>query len=335
MKFLLVGDVHAADKAPATRIDDYCQAIFDKLHYIIDYGNSNSINTMVIAGDLFHRKIPSHNSHYLVKSLIDIFSSFKGDIYAVAGNHDISANLDSLYKQPFSVLLEAKVLKLLTATPVILEDSNIKISLGGKSFETALDKKDAGLLYNLDLLEPVDFRIGVFHQMILPDGQSFFNDFINFEDLTQVNSDLIFDGHYHVGFDPALITYQRPSGTPLYFCNPGSISRGSADQFNLEKKPKVIVLDVSKEESVKVRWDEIYLPHKPANEVFDLVSVAKKKDKKAIYDFVNSLSDFEVSALESSDPEAFINLLQVMGCPLNIIPKARTYLEEAYEKINR
>ena len=152
----------------------------------------------------------------------------------------------------------------------------------------------------------------------------YFN-FINFEDLKDINCDIIIDGHYHDGFTPSV---QFVHGK--YFVNPGSISRGSSEQANLDKKPKFLMLELL--EGQEPKFTEIFIPVKPASEVFDIVEVERKKENKAIKDFIKNLSDFEVESLTSETPEGIKLILSNMGAEPEVVTLADKYLTMASEK---
>lgn len=57
-KIGFVGDPHLSDVAPLSRIDNYTEAILNKLIYICDYANKNNLSSLVLLGDIFHRKNP-------------------------------------------------------------------------------------------------------------------------------------------------------------------------------------------------------------------------------------------------------------------------------------
>ena len=212
----------------------------------------------------------------------------------------------------------------------LLEEENLKISLSGAPYNAIRDKKDSCQYYNLKHVE-ADLKIGVFHQMILPDSQSFFSEYINFEDLKEVNSDIIIDGHYHVGFTPSRINIHDK-----HFINGGSLSRGSSEQFNLEKEPSFVELSITKGDHTIpfiIDHKDIVVPHKPASEIFDLDKVERRKELKGLKEFINNLSEFEKESLSAEEPEGIIRILKTMAVPEQLIPIADDYLTKAYEKL--
>lgn len=334
MRIGVIFDVHVSDKSPSTRKDDYRQSVLNKLEFCIEQANLRKYSCVLITGDLFHRKIPSHNSHALVGNLLMIFKKCNCPIYIIPGNHDISGNLTNLYQQPLYVLEKAGACYLLdNDDPVVLtdnEDNSFKVSINGAPFSALRDKKDAAPLYQLNHFSKADCKIGMFHQMILPDGMKFFSDYINFEDLIDVNSDIIIDGHYHVGFNPSV----QHIGNK-YFVNGGSLSRGSSEQFNLEKTPIYVELYLTKglDGGFNFQSEDIPVPCLPGDKVFDVVAIKRKKETQEMKEFIRNLSEFEVESLNSQSPEGVIRVLETMGMNKNLSGTAEKYLTAAYEKL--
>lgn len=331
MRIGVIFDPHVSDKAPSTRKDDYRSAILRKLDFCVQEANTRRYAALLISGDLFHRKIPAHNSHALISNLLAIFEQAKMPIICIAGNHDISGNMTTFAQQPMFVLKQAGVLSLMdNDKPIVLTEGQTTVSINGAAFSSFRDKKDAATLYNLNHADNA-VKIGLFHQMILPDGDTFFSDYINFSDLLSVNSDIIVDGHYHVGFDPSL---QEVNGK--YFLNGGALSRGSSENFNLNKVPCYVELSVEQGLNglFSVTAEDIPVPHKKAEDIFDFVAIKRKKDDKVLQSFIQNLSEFEVASLSSTSPDGVLRILKTMGMEDRLLSKAEMYLTSASERIN-
>lgn len=331
MRIGIVFDPHVSDHTPATRKDDYRSAILKKLEFVVEESNKRRYAALLISGDLFHKKIPAHNSHALISSLISIFSKSKTPIYVIAGNHDISGNISNLWQQPLYVLIKSNVVNLLENTePILLEEDGLSVSLNGAPFSAARDSKENINLYNLNHEDKATVKVGLFHQMILPDGMKFFSDFVNFSDLLNVNSDIIIDGHYHVGFNPSV---QFVNGK--YFVNGGALSRGTSEHFNQEKKPCYVELTLTA--GLNSDWsltsEDIEVPHLPADKIFDTVAIKRRKETQEMKDFINNLSEFEAESLTTQTPEGIMRMLKTMGMSNELQPIAEAYLTSAYEKL--
>ena len=97
-------------------------------------------------------------------------------------------------------------------------------------------------------------------------------------------------GHYHK--DQGIVDHNG-----VRFVNVGALSRGALNLENLERKPKMSLIEIN---GSGVSVEEIVVPHKDASEVFDL------EKKKRIDIQMKDLKDFLVklesnSAMSSSD----------------------------------
>ena len=330
IKIAFIGDPHVSDKAPSTRTDDYCNTVLNKLKFIVTTCIEEKVQAIVILGDIFHKKIPSHTSHETIRRLIDIF---KCDIpiFSVAGNHDINGTYNEIHRQPFSVLRESGVLNELVPTKATtFTDGKMVVALSGSFFRETLDSKEHINEYNLSFPEDSDYNIGVFHQMILPDGQTFFSSYVNFSDLMEVNSDLIAVGHYHVGFKGSIIRQEYK-----HFLNPGSMSRGSTELFNLEKEPKFSIVTLEKlEDFVSVQHKDVIIPHKDSKEIFDLEAVTRKKENIKLKDFFNNLNEVEIESLAAETPEGVLETLKRMGMNEDLSDLCMKYLIQTEGRID-
>ena len=328
MKFAVVGDVHIADVAPSTRKDDYRNVVLGKLKFIIDQVNqAGDYQAVLFLGDLFHKKVPFHNSHSLISSLIKIFEGCTCPIYIVPGNHDIHGNMSTFENQPLNVLIQAGVVKMLSnQNPVLFNWGNVTVSLNGVPFSPLLDSKNSASLYSLNHLDEADVKISMFHQMVLPDDKKFFADYINFEDLANVNCDVVLCGHYHEGFNPSCV-YENGK----FFVNPGSITRGTALQANLEKSPKFTTLFIEKVNgATTVRCEDQEIPFVKSDEVFDFTVIDRNQKKKDMHEFMDGLSEMESQSLSTQEPSGILNALKVLGIESRLEPIAQHYLDEAY-----
>lgn len=93
-EFVLVNDIHLSDRAPASCTDTYLDDLFDLLGQASALAESRYA-IIVLAGDVFHHKVPGRTSHATVMRLIDWARSTSAPVYAVPGNHDLCVSDDS------------------------------------------------------------------------------------------------------------------------------------------------------------------------------------------------------------------------------------------------
>jgi len=104
MTTAIIGDLHASDVKPSSRIDDYSMVCIDKLESILkihDY--------IIILGDVFNSS--SVSTEYCNK-LIKRLKPYKGRIHAILGNHDASYRTTNLDKTDIGTLFNAEILEL-------------------------------------------------------------------------------------------------------------------------------------------------------------------------------------------------------------------------------
>lgn len=331
-KMVFVGDQHVADNPPASRCDDYRAAIFAKLTFILDYALSKRIRYVVLLGDLFHRKRPSLNSHDLVSSLVRLFLSFKerflaahgvaARIFSAVGNHDIYHALDNLAKQPIQVLAEAGALELLTGKPFQLEAD---VELNGVPYSEETETEPSA--YHLPFLSETSFKVWCFHSTLLPDGEQFFGTWVNFHQVADIKADLVVAGHYHPGFP-----LQQAHGK--YWLNPGSISRGTADEHNFTREIKVV--SFLRRRDGKLTFKDIPVPHQPADKVFRVEAATTNRDREAnIAAFASALRDKTATIDDTTSTEKLRAALEVLSDDREAIDTAWKYLEEASEDVGR
>lgn len=321
MKVAVVGDLHLADNPPSLRVDNYKEAILNKVRFILHSSLNEGVSAVCFLGDIFHKKIPSHNSHSLIRELISILNDNPLPKLTIAGNHDISGTEQNLQKQPISVLVESGAVQFVTDKMFYLDGGSFKLGIYGHHYTTSKDNKN-----NIEEYNPpendADIILGLFHQMILPDGMSFFENYINFSDMHSLPIDIVAVGHYHGGFEPAL-----QSSKGKWFLNPGAVSRGSSDDTTLNRQPKFTILNIDYAAGNKVISSyDVQIPVEPAESVFDVNKVERRKELSKLKDFVNKLSDIEMNTSEIST-EYIVRLLKQFGMPDRLEHLAVKYLE--------
>lgn len=94
MKALLVGDIHAMDKPPASVTEHYQEDILEMLRYVAKLEKSGKYDIVVWAGDVFNFKQPTKNSHKLVQDMLRVAQEYN-NLYIVVGNHDLCVSEDT------------------------------------------------------------------------------------------------------------------------------------------------------------------------------------------------------------------------------------------------
>ena len=226
--FVSTSDIHISDVNPPGRLDNFKEAIFEKLAQMRGACKKLNADGALIAGDLYNIKNPAKNSHALNKQLIAEFKQFPCPIYVIEGNHDLTANrLESIKDQPLGVLFEDKTL--IRLRHELIEKNGIKISLVGVPFIDELD------LETLVIPNKADAKVQICLMHLyagMRPGMLFNERLIGYDELAKFSPDIFVLGHYHV--DTGI---EEIAGK--YFVNLGSMSRGTTAEENIDHEPKL------------------------------------------------------------------------------------------------
>jgi len=294
IRFLTIKDVHLRDKSPQSRIDDYAEEVFDKLNQIKLLAEKLEVDAVINAGDLFHFKAPTKNSHELVQRTLNVFKSFPCPIIGILGNHDIQYDMtQNVHKQPIGTVLSSGAMKLLgkeegqtMKISHIVERDGVKVVVTGQSWDR--DHNIRNLISHEKGDE--DFLIAVVHALLDPVGGTFYgHDNTKYDQCVAMEADVAVCGHLHV--DHGVQQVQDK-----YFVNHGALSRGSLHEDNITRRLNTCLIQVDKDNSGKaqISFKLINLRTEPADEIFDLERHAAKKEESAL------MEDF-ISTLQSQD----------------------------------
>jgi DNA repair exonuclease SbcCD nuclease subunit len=303
-------DVHLADKSPAARIDNYRDAILDKLQQASDIAKERKVDLAICAGDLFHLKSPSKNSHYLVSRTIEIFKNFPCPVFSIYGNHDICQdNLGTLPKQPFYVLLKSGALQ-------YLEDAyfhNNSIRIFGMDYLANPEYEN----FNRDKTKE-KIQMCVAHVNASSKFDDLFGERVyKYQELSKCTPDIFLFGHYHP--DQGIEIHNNK-----HFINVGSLSRGSLKKDELTRIPNLGFIEI--DDNFKIKTEKIPLKVKTASEIFDL-EMKKKEDveQKEIENFINEMKS-KIFLEESDD---ITKTIKSLSFEKKIRDKAMEYFERA------
>lgn len=273
-KIITFTDVHLADKGPLSRIDDYREAILDKLDQASKIARERKVDLALCAGDLFHLKSPTKNSHYLVSKTIEILKSFPCPVYGIYGNHDIyQDNSKTLPKQPFYVILKSEAMTYLADES--FDKGNIRIF--GMDYLCNPEYPD----FNRDK-KTEKIQICVAHVNASSKFDDLFGERVyKYQDLAKCTPDVFLFGHYHP--DQGIEIHNNK-----HFINVGSLSRGSLKKDELTRIPNLGFIEIN--DKYEIRTEKIPLNVTPSSEIFDL-EMKKKEDleEKEIEIFINEM----------------------------------------------
>lgn len=257
-KFLVVGDLHLADRPPAGRVDDYRQTALNKMRAISSICRNKGVELVVQLGDWFHLKQPNRTSHRLVREVIEVCQEFPCPIWTIRGNHDIAPN-ERIEGQPLGVLQKAGVVE-------VLEEARL---WGSVLFipRPWCTKEDANPSYYQPTAEelafPAQYRVMVAHGSVVNPGNRRPFPFVDVCEIPGIEQiDMMACGHLHENLGLSVIP---GLGRPVMFANPGSIMRVSRNQASYSRKVQVLTVTVEK---ASLEADFIDIPVAPAVQVF-------------------------------------------------------------------
>ena len=282
LNFLIVGDVHSADKNPKSRIDNYFEDTFNLIDQIGLIASKIEANGVFFLGDLFHHKSQKDNSCKLISRWIESLKNYPAT-YVIAGNHDESFNNpDTVPEQPLGLLQSAGAINLLDQRfeiDKVFTDRGVKVRFAGYPYE---EKR------GLDVCNirkgPENLLVTLAHIYAGPKREDLFGTPIyGYDEMTNFESDIFAFGHYHK--DQGITELEGKS-----FINLGAITRGSLSYEDITRQPKIAWLQVDQEGQYTIK--KIKLKVKAADEIFDLEKKEKQeKERNDIEKFIESLDE--------------------------------------------
>jgi DNA repair exonuclease SbcCD nuclease subunit len=336
-RILLVGDIHAMDRPPASMNEGYLDGLIDMLNYVADLETSLAADAVVWAGDIFNHKQPARTSHSTVQRMIEVVQRHK-NLWIVVGNHDISNDrLDSvLDKQPLGVLLRAGAHELNgwhPELPLFGVPWQQRWHHAGVVEEAFKDWREAA---NSD--KDLSHALAVTHAPIYPPAQAKDVPFelVPTEEIAAAmgGTGYLYYGHIHEDhgvFEDGGVT----------FANVGAVSRGSLHEYNLEREVQLAVWqdfpNASYQRAIKAgkerpeaSFDQgftpLVIPHRPADEIFRIAEAQEKKDEKMSLDAF--LSDVGSSTLSISSTESVVEHIRGLDVEARVKATAIEILQE-------
>ena len=301
MKILVMNDPHIRGTNPCSRLDNYYQSWLLKFDEILSL--SKDCDFIICSGDFFHSPIVSNA---IVDDVLDRIDANGTYIYFLFGNHAlVNANLEASGSTSLAHMLRrSKYVKYLNE----LNYNDCYIKGYEYSFGIEAKIKKEGLISNSD-----KFSIAVTHCVITE--KPFFANVsqVLMKDIKS-DFDLVICSHIHTNVDTTI--------NKTRFINFNCIGRTSIAEQHI---PQVGIID-TKTKSVE------FIPLKLAKkveEIFDLTKYEElKENEKSIDEFLESLENVELQAMDITQQIAFIAKEQ------NVDKKVIDYLLNKIGEIN-
>lgn len=248
LKILYLTDTHIRGTSPKNRKDDFSYTLEKKLYEITEIIRQNDIDFVLHGGDLFDRPDISVS---IVSRFAKVFTDIDIPIYMISGNHDVYGhNPKTLSRTMMGLLNELGILNIVNEEEkIILEKDGIKVQLTGQPYVYDIDDPINRKYYIVDkVLDDVDYSIHMIHGMLLDKPFIKGIPYTLIDDIKDTLADITLSGHYHSGFKEIIIDGK-------YFINPGSIVRISNSIKEMERRPKVLIIELTG----KIQTSYIYL----------------------------------------------------------------------------
>lgn len=318
LAFIFRTDVHVADKSPVSWKGDYRAEVLGSLVQIGELAREYKATAVLDGGDFFHVKTAVRNSHGLVYRVVGIHEGYPCPVYSIEGNHDMTGNnLNTIEEQPLGVLYASRVFNHLRDET--FEQDGLRVRVVGIPYSPSRDLRE---IQEFRKRPGDDCLIAVVHALAAEDPPAEVEDFFGepvfryssmiFED----GPDVFCFGHWHK--DQGVVQLDG-----RFFVNQGAASRGALVRENLERTPKVSLIEVTK---AGVKVTELPLKVAPASEVFDIERKERQeKESTIITQFVEQI-EADVGADTVSDVGSSIKSLT---CAPEVRDRALMYLEKA------
>lgn len=327
---LVVGDVHLADRPPSIRTETYVEDILAKVIECVQVANERSVGALVFAGDVFHIKAASRNSHALVQRTGKILQKAQMPVLIVPGNHDLQSDrLDSLSKQPLGTLAKMVGIELLIGPHPTLPLFGLPYLQNWSDLPVWMRKyrewADNAKAENFDF-----YPLMVTHAPIFPKGEEPPYDFIEAEQWADlmVNGDCYY-GHIHDphgDYQPKVPGSFKPDEPNcVWLCNHGAISRGSIHEKTLKREPAITIWN---SEIPPSRFERI-----PLQSVRPIEAVFRLREKEDADEKVSRVEDFLAQVGQTAFDGLSLEEVTAQARERGLRPETVSLIEELMEAV--
>src|SRR5699024_816594 len=237
MKLLYFTDSHIRGTYTRNRRDDYILTLTNKFQEMSTIIEENSIDYILHGGDLFDRPDVSVS---IVSKFAKILAKIHQPLYIVSGNHDIYGhNPDTINRTMLGLINDLKIINVIDNKKVILKKDGVSVQLTGQPYIYDIDDPINRKYYKVESKqEGIDYSIHLVHGMLLDKPFIKGVPYTLVDDIKDTLADITLAGHYHSGFEEIKIDGK-------YFINPGSIVRISNSINEIDRIPKVVIIELT------------------------------------------------------------------------------------------
>lgn len=313
MKIMYSTDHHMKGRNPGSRLDNYPQAIMNKVLEFEQACYANNAKQAVFGGDLYDTPRVAFSFINMMSRVLRRMKRRGITCYIVPGNHDLYGySMDTLEQTAIGVLIAAGLLKVLKRGQSYLHTSakGVTVELFGREYDKDIDH-DPQTDYEITPKHQADWNLLFSHGMLLE--KPFHPDVTH--SLTKdvvTSADLVANGHYHAGYD-----VHEENGT--IFLNPGSTGR---DEI-CKRQPQYAIITVLRKR-LKVEYVEYQCAEK-YQDIFDFsANLSAKTHTRYLEAFEQTIQDAVL--YESFDAK---DVLKQISKSNNVDKKIVTAAQEA------
>ena len=234
MNLLFLGDIHWRSVNPRGRIDNYQEAIANKLLECFAIARQEDCEAILQAGDVFDSPSVAWGT---VTDLVELLQEAPCPIYCAVGNHDVFGGLDSLQRTPLWMLHRAGLVRILDQeTPMRMGSRMEVVDVSVRHYTHDIDlepSKDYSPPNRLQDAQHIHIVHGMLTPKPLPAGVR-----CTVLGETRSTADLVLAGHYHLPVGP----WTDAKGTT--WLNPGALCRLTASVEEIDRPVQVAVIRV-------------------------------------------------------------------------------------------
>lgn len=318
-RYLCVNDIHATRRPPSSCTDTYWPDLLNLLEQSTEVAEERGVAGVVWAGDVFHHKAPGRTDHGLMQDLIDVIGEYRRPFWVVPGNHDIQHDrLDSIEEtQPLGVLLRTCARRLEGWDG---PDEDSVLDLYGVPWQQQWSQERIEAVTEDWRADSYGCSLLVTHAPVYPPGREPGYEGAEFTPASWLadamgNKGYLLYGHIH---EPHGVW--RHGG--VTFCNFGALSRGSLDEYNLQREVGVTLWDT--DVPPERAFEFIPLKARPAEEVFRVRQHQEAKASRQRLD--GFLSGVDAVTLGLLSVESVVACIREAGHPASVVNLAEELL---------
>ena len=331
LRFICIGEMHYSENPPSYRLDDYFVTQHLKLLEIKEYTAQNHVDAILELGDFLDKaKISSERLAYIFQEwnnrLIDGVTAFGLiPIIGIPGNHElVGGQIDAYEKTSLHLLEVSSFIQMASKeNPIIFKDkSGFTVAISGSAYTKDVDNELDKSAYIIDK-KSGDIHIHMVHGLLMNKsfGKKFEHTTIH-EIAPKTVADITLNGHDHIGYPITELNGK-------WFANPGSVTRMKAEENEIKRMPKFMVIEIWDDLSIHMK-DVYFKCALPGEDVLSRDHINARKKKKNFWaDMQARVNDANLQQGGLKISDIIDNVSKAQGLPATITTQAKEYLVDA------